>query len=285
MAQRQLSNLYYKLDAKLKARYAEKVSFIKGEDPYALNKAKFSRDVSHLPSLGYVYYYWLTVGMQPSLYSFSIPLLINCICKILNGDVLLSCSYPDIVVYLPYTTSFVTLEGVKNYKSLHNFKFFISGWVLEVEWKKYSEEGIVLIIGKVRHSYAANKTPLRPWVLVRCNGTVLFAHCTGMAGLAETCSHVGAVLHCIETAVCIRDDTTCTSKENKWLMPTPAQSIPYLPLSEMNFSAPKRQKNTFCFYFFLPLFTILRSHHRPRRRISSMRLLKRKEKVNNPFRH
>ena len=104
-----------------------------------------------------------------------------------------------------------------------------------------SKEAVVLIIGKVRHSYAANKTPLHPWVLVRCNGTVLVDHCTCMAGLAETCSHVGAVLHWVETAVRV---TTCTSQENKWLMPTPMQSIPYLQLSEIDFSAPKCQKVT-----------------------------------------
>ena len=155
---------------------------------------------------------------------------------------LITYSYPDIVVYLLYTTSFATLEEVKNYKSLQSYKYFTSGWVLEVEWKKYSEESVVLIIGKVRHSYAANKTPLQPWVLVRCNGTVLVAHCTCMAGLAETCSHVGAVLHWVETAIRVRDDTPCTSKENKWLMPAPMQSIPYLQLSEINFSAPKHQK-------------------------------------------
>ena len=63
MAQLQLSDLYYKLDAKLKAWYTEKDSFIKGEDPYAMNKAEFSQDMSHLPSLGYVYYCWLTVGI------------------------------------------------------------------------------------------------------------------------------------------------------------------------------------------------------------------------------
>ena len=108
--------------------------------------------------------------------------------------------------------------------------------------KKYREEGIVLIIGKVRHSYAANKTPLRLWVLVRCIGTVLVGHCTCTAGLAETCSHVGAVLHWVETVIRVRDDTPCTSEENKWLMPTPAQSIPYVQLGEIDFSAPKRQK-------------------------------------------
>lgn len=98
-------------------------------------------------------------------------------------------------------------------------------------------EDIVVIIGKVRH-----KTLLRPWVLVRCNGTVSVVHCTCMAGLAETCSHVGAILHWVEIAIQVRHDTPCTSKENKWLMPTPTQSIPYLQLREIDFSGPKRQK-------------------------------------------
>ena len=108
-------------------------------------------------------------------------------------------------------------------------------------WKKYQEENTVLILGRVRHSFAASKAPLRPWVLVGSNGTVLFAHCTCMAGLAETCSHVGAVLHWVETAVRIRDDTPCTSKENKWLMPTPVKDIPYLELRNIDFATPKRQ--------------------------------------------
>ena len=131
---------------------------------------------------------------------------------------------------------------MKNYKSLQSFKYFTSGWVLEVVWKKYLEENVVLILGKVRHSYAANKAPLRPWVVVGSNGTVLVAHCTCMAGLAETCSHVGAVLHWMETAVRIRDDMTCTSKENKWLMPRPVKDIPYLELRDIDFTTPKRQR-------------------------------------------
>lgn len=133
------------------------------------------------------------------------------------------------------------MDEVKNYKSLQSFKYFTSGWVLNVEWKKYQEENIVLILGKVRHSYAASKAPLRPWVLVDSNGTVLVAHCTCMAGLAETCSHVGAVLHWVETAVRVRNDTPCTSKENRWLMPTPVKDIPYLELRNIDFTTPKRQ--------------------------------------------
>ncbi len=123
---------------------------------------------------------------------------------------------------------------MKNYKSLESYKYYTSGWVLEVEWKTYSS--VVLIIGKVRHSYAANKTPLRPWVIVELSGSILVAHCTCMAGLAETCSHVGAILHWVETAVRIRDSTTCTSKDNSWLVPTaPVLKIPSLLLSEIDF--------------------------------------------------
>ena len=62
-----------------------------------------------------------------------------------------------------------------------------------------------------------------------------------MAGLAESCSHVGAILHWVETAVRIRNDTPCTSLENKWLMPAPVQDIPRLRLKDIDFSAPKCQ--------------------------------------------
>ena len=97
-------------------------------------------------------------------------------------------------------------------------------------------------MGKVRHSYAASKPPLQPWVLVEYSGTVLVAHCTCMAGLAETCSHIGAILHWIETAVRIQHSTSCTSKDNQWIMPKSIKEVPYLQLKDIDFSAPKRQK-------------------------------------------
>ena len=58
------------------------------------------------------------------------------------------------------------------------------------------------------------------------SGTVVCGHCTCMAGLTETRSHVGAVLYSVETAVRIQDETTCTSKTNAWLMPTPVSEVP-----------------------------------------------------------
>ena len=137
-------------------------------------------------------------------------------------------------------TSFVTSEEVKNYKSLQSYKYFTSGWVLEVEWKTYSEEEIILILGKVRHSYASSKPPLHPWLLIKRSGAVIVAHCTCMAGLAKTCSHIGAVLHWVEAAVRVNMSATCTSKGNIWLMPTPKENIPFLELRQTNFSTPKK---------------------------------------------
>ena len=133
----------------------------------------------------------------------------------------------------------MTLEQAKNYKSLDSYSYFSCGWVLSTQWKLYAEEEIVLVVGKVRHSYAATKDPLKPWVLNKCRGAVLVGHCTCMAGLAETCSHVGAILHWVEATVRIQKNVACTSKDNKWIMPTPKENIPCLELRDINFRAPK----------------------------------------------
>ena len=66
-----------------------------------------------------------------------------------------------------------------------------------------------------------------------------------MAALAEICSHVGAILHWVEAAVRIQKNVAYTSKENKWIMPTPKENIPYLELREINFRAPKCLKLEF----------------------------------------
>ena len=106
---------------------------------------------------------------------------------------LFSHRYLDAYHYLIFTTSFKTKEEVWNYKSLDAYKYFIDGWVLEASWTSYSD--VILLAGKVKHSYAASLSPLRPWVAIRKNGIVECDHCTCMAGLAETCSHIAGMLY------------------------------------------------------------------------------------------
>lgn len=150
--------------------------------------------------------------------------------------------------YLIHTASFATQEEIKNYKSLDAYKYFIDGWVVETAWKFYGDT--FLLTGKVKHSYAMSQTPLKPWVAVNRSGVVECGHCTCMAGLAETCSHVAAILYWLETAIRINSETTCTSKPNSWLapsMPTACTHVPYVTLEDLENIAPKRkQKDGLC---------------------------------------
>lgn len=46
---------------------------------------------------------------------------------------------------------------------------------------------------KVKHSQKMNDPPLNVWVLASLDGHIICGHCTCVAGLTESCSHVGAV--------------------------------------------------------------------------------------------
>ncbi|KAK3742556.1 hypothetical protein QZH41_013387 [Actinostola sp. cb2023] len=89
-----------------------------------------------------------------------------------------------------------------------------------------------LVSSMVNHSQRSTEIPLKTWV----------AHCNCMAGLAESCSHVGAVLCAVETGVRMRDSVTCTMEKSKWLMPTHVNKIPPAPVAEIDFSSAKKKK-------------------------------------------
>ena len=64
-----------------------------------------------------------------------------------------------------------------------------------------------------------------------------------MAGLGETCSHIGALLYWIEYAIQKRDEGSCTSRANKWTEPRTTKQVPYLQLDAIDFtSSEKRMK-------------------------------------------
>ena len=51
-------------------------------------------------------------------------------------------------------------------------------------------------------SQRLNDNPHMPWVAINLKGTsVKTAHCTCMAGLGESCSHIGALLFKLEAAI------------------------------------------------------------------------------------
>ena len=130
---------------------------------------------------------------------------------------------------------------MKNFKSLQSYKYFTAGWVIDHRWKVSDE--VCLIVGKVNHSNAVSCVPLNLWIIVKKTGTVVCGHCTCMARLEETCSHIGALLYWIEYAVLKRDEESCTSKVNKWIEPLTTKKVPCLPLGAIDFtSSEKRMK-------------------------------------------
>lgn len=54
-------------------------------------------------------------------------------------------------------------------------------------------------------------TPWNPWIIADPDGSIFSTHCDCVAGLGETCSHVGALLFAIDDAVRSRDVKTVTS--------------------------------------------------------------------------
>ncbi|CAI5661639.1 unnamed protein product [Oreochromis niloticus] len=92
--------------------------------------------------------------------------------------------------------------------------------VEETEKEKHSEdERWPALIHKVLHSQRLNEPALQPWVSVSITGKVEAAHCTCMAGVMETCSHVAALLFNVEATVRICGTRTVTDEPAYWGLP------------------------------------------------------------------
>ena len=74
-----------------------------------------------------------------------------------------------------------TRESMKCRKGLEAYNQFQSGWVQKLLSLNTTDETCVLI-AKVLHSQRLSDEPLRPWVAIKKDGTVLCAHCNCMAG-------------------------------------------------------------------------------------------------------
>lgn len=93
------------------------------------------------------------------------------------------------------------------------------------------------------HSQRVRDTPLIPWIIADTSGTVHTGHCNCMAGLGETCSHIGALLFALECYVRQRETKTVTQEKAYWMVP-PTREVAYLPVAEIDFtSASTKKKN------------------------------------------
>ena len=127
--------------------------------------------------------------------------------------------WPEVYSYLVETPGVFTREAMKNRKSLEAYNQFISGWVRTIyAYKKNKKSNFMVLKAEVTPSQRLNEKPHEAWVALATSGaTVATAHCSCMAGLGESCSHIGALLFKVEAAV--RSGftrRTCTEEACSW---------------------------------------------------------------------
>ena len=104
--------------------------------------------------------------------------------------------------YLVETPGVFTRESMKNRKSLEAHNQFISGWIRTMYHYQKTRSNFVILKAVVMPSQRLIEDPRVPWIAVNSLSTMIeTAHCSCMAGLGESCSHIGAILFKIEAAV------------------------------------------------------------------------------------
>ncbi|XP_071796257.1 uncharacterized protein [Asterias amurensis] len=89
----------------------------------------------------------------------------------------------------------------------------------------------------VGHSQKQSEASLKVWVAAKDDGNILTAHCTCMAGMVETCSHITAVLFAVEAAIRSRVRASCTDLPCRWLIRVPASDVDF-SRPDINFKVP-----------------------------------------------
>ena len=126
------------------------------------------------------------------------------------------------------------------HKSLASFNYFMSDFVDLIGQIVVNENHV--LTAKVRHSQRMNDKCLQPWVVIEKDGVVLTGHCTCMAGLGETCSHISAMLFAIASAVRIRESQTVTQKAAYWLLPPSIDKVGYHTIPDIDFTSARTKK-------------------------------------------
>ena len=82
------------------------------------------------------------------------------------------------------------------------------------------------------------------WIIVRKEGPILSAHCSGcMAGLGECCSHIASLLFYVECWTRIHGKLACTEVKCAWLLSSNVKDIRYSKAEDINFTSATKLKS------------------------------------------
>ena len=152
-------------------------------------------------------------------------------------------TYADVFNYLINTTSYCTFEQLKAYRSMEAFNFLINGWVTNilVVSCNASRPKFFILMALVKHSQRLTVPAVKVWVATKNDGEVMCAHCSCMAGLGESCSHIAALLFAVQTNTELKGQFACTSLPCSWL-PSSFRTVPFAEIAKIDFSSASQKR-------------------------------------------
>ena len=132
------------------------------------------------------------------------------------------------------------LEYVGRYKTKKAYSYYSSGFVDIV--KTYKNEDIKLIKSRVTPSQSVRNEPHDVWIGISVEGDIICGWCNCIAGMAQTCNHIIAVLYKLEYASTNGyNSPACTSLPCNWNSST-RKDVQPSRLSAMNIRQDNRSK-------------------------------------------
>ena len=94
----------------------------------------------------------------------------------------------------------------------------MSGWLQPLMYHNLTGSKFCIFKGECRHLQSINNPFHKCWLIVEKTGKIRASHCTRMAGMGQSCSHVAAATFRVEAAVRNRlTNPSCTSSSNESL--------------------------------------------------------------------
>ena len=132
------------------------------------------------------------------------------------------------------------VDYVGKYKIQKAYSYFASNFVGKILLHKHDNRTILR--GTVVHSYAINDMPHKVWICFQ-EDNVQGAWCTCIAGTAQSCNHIIAILYKVEYAIIMGyNDPACTSVSCNWNKSSQATITPK-KVSEMDLRQDSRIAN------------------------------------------
>ncbi|KAG8191801.1 hypothetical protein JTE90_026833 [Oedothorax gibbosus] len=98
------------------------------------------------------------------------------------------------------------------------------------------------LVLSVQHSQRLNEKPLEAWIVSKKDSTITAAHCSCVAGLSESCSHVGAMLFWIQDYIQRMEAKTVTDVPEYWVGSS-SRAIKFSRVQQIDFCLMKKRRD------------------------------------------